>query len=111
MDAFGAKLFFATPLHQNIALMCETRGLHLFTCQSFLNAPRDSQTSLWVHCGSRMHAFAAKLFSQHRYTKIVHSCPKHKFCIILHAEGFLNALKENQTSLWVQWSRMDAFGV
>jgi hypothetical protein len=71
MDAFAAKLFFATSLHQNIALKCETRVLHLFTCQSFLNAPRDNQSSLWVHW-SRMHAFAAKPFSQHRYTEIVH---------------------------------------
>jgi hypothetical protein len=38
----------------------------------------------------------------------VHSGPKHKFSIFLHAEGWRNALKHSQTSFWVQWSRMDA---
>jgi hypothetical protein len=58
-----------------------------------------------------MDAFVAKPFLQLRYTKIVHLGPKHNFCIFLHAEGFLNAQKQNQTSFGVQWSRMDAFSV
>jgi hypothetical protein len=41
---------------------------------------------------------------------MVHLGPKHKFCIFLHAEGFLNGPKHNQTSFLVQRSRMDAFG-
>jgi glycopeptide antibiotics resistance protein len=45
---------------------------------------------------------------QLRYPEIVHSGPKHKFCIFLRAEGWRNALKHSQTSFWVQWSRMDA---
>jgi hypothetical protein len=32
-----------------------------------------------------MDAFVAKLFPQLRYTKILHSCQKHKFRIFLHA--------------------------
>jgi phage protein D len=43
-----------------------------------------------------------------RYPEIVHSGPKHKFCIFLRAERWRNALKHSQTSFWVQWSRMDA---
>jgi hypothetical protein len=35
--------------------------------------------------------------------------PNHKFCIFLHAEGFVNAQKGNQTSFWIKWSRMEAF--
>ena len=46
--------------------------------------------------------------SQLRYPEIVHSGPKHKFCIFLRAEGQRNALKHSQTSFWFQWSRMDA---
>jgi hypothetical protein len=46
--------------------------------------------------------------SQLRYPEIVHSAPKHKFCIFLRAEGKRNALKQTQTWFWVQWSRMDA---
>jgi hypothetical protein len=45
--------------------------------------------------------------SQVWYPEIVHSGPKHKFCIFLHAEGKRNALKRSQTSFWFQWSRMD----
>jgi hypothetical protein len=76
--------------------------------EGFLNAQKDNQTSLggkW----SRMDAFGAKPFLQLRDTKIVHLGPKHKSCIFLHAEGFLNAPNHNQTSFAVQWSRMDAF--
>jgi hypothetical protein len=51
-----------------------------------------------------MDAFGVKPFLQLRYTK-------HKFCILLRAEGSLNAPKHNQTSFGVKWSRMDAFGV
>jgi hypothetical protein len=51
-----------------------------------------------------MDAFGVKPFLQLRYTE-------RKFCIFLHAEGFLNAPKENKTPFGVQWSRMDAFGV
>jgi hypothetical protein len=40
----------------------------------------------------------------------VHSGLKHKFCIFLHTEGFLNAPKDSHTSFGVQWSTMDAFG-
>jgi hypothetical protein len=40
----------------------------------------------------------------------VHLGPKHKFCIFLHAEGFLNGPKHDQISFSVQWSRMEAFG-
>jgi hypothetical protein len=46
--------------------------------------------------------------SQVWYPEIVHSGPKHKFLIFLHAEGKRNALKHPQTSFWFQWSRMDA---
>jgi hypothetical protein len=46
--------------------------------------------------------------SQVWYPEIVHSGPKHKFCIFLHAEGKRNALKRSQTSFWFQWNRMDA---
>jgi hypothetical protein len=42
-----------------------------------------------------------------RYPEIVHLSPKHKFCIFLRAECKRNALKDTQTSFWVQWSRMD----
>jgi hypothetical protein len=59
---------------------------------------------------SRKDAYGAKPFLQLRYTKIVHLGPKHKFCIFLHAEGFLNASRDNQTTFRDQWSRMDAFG-
>jgi hypothetical protein len=58
-----------------------------------------------------MDAFAVKPFSQLRYSKIVHSVSKQKFCIFLHAKILLNAPKGKQTSFGVQWSRMDAFSV
>jgi hypothetical protein len=78
--------------------------------QEFLNAPKHNRKSFWFKW-SRMDEFGAKPFPQLRYTKIVHSSPKQKFCISLHATGFLNAPKHNQTSCWVQWSRIDALSV
>jgi hypothetical protein len=103
---YFSQLRYTKILHSSV----KHEFCNFLHAKGFLNAPRDNQTSLWVQW-SRMLAFGAKPFSQLRYTKIVHSCPKHKFCICLHAEGFLTALKDNQTSLWVQWSRMDAFVV
>jgi hypothetical protein len=44
-----------------------------------------------------MDAFGVKIFSQLRNSKLGHSGPRHKFSIFLHAEGFLNAPKDNQT--------------
>jgi hypothetical protein len=41
-------------------------------------------------------------------TQIVHSRPKHKFCIFLHSEGIENDEKHSRSSFWVQWSSMDA---
>jgi hypothetical protein len=46
--------------------------------------------------------------SQVWYPKIVHSGPKHKFFIFLHAEGKRNAVKRSQTSFLIQWIIMDA---
>jgi hypothetical protein len=45
---------------------------------------------------------------QLRYLQIVHSGPKHNYCIFLCAEGLQNALKHSQTSFWVECSRIDA---
>jgi hypothetical protein len=77
--------------------------------EGLLNAPKHHQTSFWVQWSS-MDEFGTKRFPQLQYTKIVHSGPKHKFCIFLHAKVFLNAPKNNQPSFGVQWSGMDAFG-
>jgi hypothetical protein len=55
-----------------------------------------------------MDAYVTKPFSQLRNPEMVHSIPKHKYGIFLCAEGYRNALKCCQTSLWAQWSRMDA---
>jgi hypothetical protein len=46
--------------------------------------------------------------SQLRYLEIVHSGPKHNYCIFLCAEGLRNGLKHSQTLFWVNQSRMDA---
>jgi hypothetical protein len=46
--------------------------------------------------------------SQLRYPEIELSGAKYKFFIFLRAEGKRNALKHNQTSFRVQWSRMGA---
>jgi hypothetical protein len=40
-----------------------------------------------------MDALVKKLCSQLRYPEIVHSGPKHKFCIFLYSVGFQNAPK------------------
>jgi hypothetical protein len=71
------------------------------------NPPKISRPSFWVHW-SRMDAFVTKHFLQLWHPKIVHSVPKHKFCIILHYEGFRNAAKHSQ---WIRdnWSRVYAF--
>ena len=64
--------------------------------EGFLNAPKDNKTPFGVQW-SRMDAFGVKIFSQLRNSKLGHSGPRHKFSIFLHAEGFLNAPKDNQT--------------
>jgi hypothetical protein len=46
---------------------------------------------------SRMDAFSVKPFSQLRYPEILHSGPKHKFCIFSHAEGLQSAPNHSQT--------------
>ena len=53
--------------------------------------------------------FVGKLFSQLRYPKIVHWVPKHKFCLVWRAKGWLNALKHTQISFGVYWGRMVDF--
>jgi hypothetical protein len=90
----------ATLVHQNSAFRPETLVRIFLHAEGFLNAQKDNQTS-FVGKWSRMDAFGAKQFLQLRYTKIVHLGPKHEFCIFLHAEGFRNAPKHNQTSFGV----------
>jgi phage pi2 protein 07 len=109
MDAFGSKQF-PQLLYTKILHSCPKHKFCIFLhAEGFLNVPKDNQTSFSVpRC--RMDAFGANPFSQHRCTEIVHWGPKHKFCIFLHTEGFLTALKDNQTSFSDQWSRMDAYG-
>jgi hypothetical protein len=52
--------------------------------------------------------FCYEFFLQLWHPKIVHSGPKHKFCIILHSEGFRNVAKQSQW-IWDNWSRVYAF--
>ena len=58
------------------------------------NALKHSQTSFGVYWGTIVY-FVAKPFSQLQYLKIVHSGPKHKFCLIWRAEGLGKALKHS----------------
>jgi hypothetical protein len=78
-----------------------THGLHskhkfciFLHAEGLIHDTKDHQPSFVVQW-SRMNAFGAKLFPQLRYSKILDSIPKQKFCIFLHAEGFLNAPKDN----------------
>jgi hypothetical protein len=85
MDAFGAKPFLLLRYTgHKFCIILHAKG--------HLNAPKNYQTSFWVQC-SRMDAFGVKPVPQLRYTKIVHLGPNHKFCLFLHAEGFVNAQK------------------
>jgi hypothetical protein len=70
----------STSVPQNSAFRPETQVLHLLRAEGLRNALKRTQTSFWVQW-SRMDAL------QLRYPEIVHSGPKHKFCIFLHAEG------------------------
>ena len=51
----------------------------------------------------------AKLFSEARYTEIVPSVLKHKFCMIFLVEDLRNAPKHYQTSFSVKMVRLDVF--
>jgi DNA relaxase NicK len=86
---------------RNSAFGSEAQVLHLLTCGRLAKCSEHIQISFWVQW-SRMDV------SQLQYSEIVHSGPKHKFCIFLCVQGNRNALKHTQTSFWVQWSRMDA---
>jgi phage pi2 protein 07 len=108
MDAFGAKPFLQIRYTKIVYLGPKNKYCIFLHVEGFLNAPKHNQTSFWVQW-SRMDRFGVKTFSQLRYSKLGHSCPRHKFCILLHAEDFLNGPKDNQTSFWGQWSPMDAF--
>jgi phage pi2 protein 07 len=109
MDAFGAKPFSQHRYTKIVHWGPKHKFCIFLHTEGFLTALKDNPTSLSVQW-SKMDVFVSKQFPQLRYTKILHSCPNYKFGIFLRGEGFLNALKDNQTSHWVQWSRMDTFG-
>ena len=71
---------FTTSVPRNSAFMPQTQVLHLLRAEGWRNALKHNQTSFWVQW-SRLDA------SQLRYPEIVHSGPKHKFCIFLRARG------------------------
>ena len=106
-------LFVATPFSQlrypEILHLGPKHKFCIFShAEGLRNAAEHSQTSFWVYW-SRMGIYVAKPFLQLRYPELVHSGPKHKFCIFSHAEGLRNAPEHSQTSFWVQWTRMGLF--
>jgi hypothetical protein len=76
----GRNGCFTTLVPRNSASRPKTRVILLLPDEGLRNAPKHFQTLFWVQ-RTRMDA------SQLWYPEIVHSGPKHKFCIFLHAEG------------------------
>jgi hypothetical protein len=102
------EIIFTTSVPRNSALRPETEVSCQFTFRRIPKCSKHSQTWLLVQ-GIGMKAFGGKWFSQFRYTEIVHSRTKHKFCIFSHEECwrmFQNTCKSHFGSKAVLWMHL-----